>query len=126
MCVCGCVRLRFGFPSLPLSPHGRIASNNPVVRYNHFPHLQVVNVCKHVSFLLPSLSLSSQVYRPLSRGTLWLSSLNASDNPVVRYNYFSHPQDVDVCINGSRYLRRIVGSDAMRPFRYSTAPPSLL
>ncbi|CAI5994983.1 unnamed protein product [Closterium sp. NIES-64] len=66
-----------------------------------------------------------KVYLPASRGSLTLASLNASDNPIVRYNYFSAPQDVATCVRGAQILTKIVTSNAMAPFRYDTPPVAL-
>ncbi|CAI7800379.1 unnamed protein product [Closterium sp. NIES-54] len=66
-----------------------------------------------------------KVYLPASRGSLSLASLNASDNPIVRYNYFSAPQDVATCVRGAQLLTKIVTSNAMAPFRYDTPPVAL-
>ncbi|CAI5523285.1 unnamed protein product [Closterium sp. Naga37s-1] len=66
-----------------------------------------------------------KVYLPASRGSLSLASLNASDNPIVRYNYFSTPQDVATCVRGAQLLTKIVTSNAMAPFRYDTPPVAL-
>ncbi|CAI7899029.1 unnamed protein product, partial [Closterium sp. NIES-53] len=66
-----------------------------------------------------------KVYLPASRGSLSLASLNASDNPIVRYNYFSAPQDVATCVRGAELLTKIVTSNAMAPFRYDTPPVAL-
>ncbi|GJP86601.1 hypothetical protein CLOP_g16603 [Closterium sp. NIES-67] len=66
-----------------------------------------------------------KVYLPASRGSLSLASLNASDNPIVRYNYFSAPLDVATCVRGAQLLTKIVASNALAPFRYDTPPVPL-
>eukprot|EP00897_Mesotaenium_endlicherianum_P008013 jgi/Mesen1/723/ME000011S00061 len=62
----------------------------------------------------------SKVYRPLARGEMTLTSTNISDNPLMQYNYYNNPHDIEVCINGSRVLRKILKSRAFAPFRYNT------
>lgn len=44
---------------------------------------------------------------PLSKGELRLTSRDLNDNPSVRFNYFSHPQDIENCVKGLRTIQRV-------------------
>lgn len=67
-------------------------------------------------------SILSKVLLPKSRGEMKVISTNISENPQVTYNYYHDPADVDVCINGTRTLHKIVRSPAFDNFRYTNAP----
>eukprot|EP00253_Pinus_taeda_P008631 PITA_08631 len=67
---------------------------------------------------------------PISRGELRLRSRDPRDNPSVRYNYYSHPLDLQRCVHAVRvivelldtpYLRRFNG-DPSHGFNF-TGPP---
>jgi choline dehydrogenase len=65
----------------------------------------------------------SKVYDPLSHGTLYLNSKDASQSPSVTFNYYTHPRDVQTCIMGVAYLRKLLRAPAFRQFRYTTVTP---
>ncbi|KAF9617485.1 hypothetical protein IFM89_036644 [Coptis chinensis] len=45
---------------------------------------------------------------PLSTGELRLKNTNISDNPIVTFNYFTHPYDLKRCVDGIRLVEKIV------------------
>ncbi|KAJ7530656.1 hypothetical protein O6H91_14G012800 [Diphasiastrum complanatum] len=76
---------------------------------------------------IPSLAQSTfsqigivleKVVGPLSSGELLLRTTNISDNPSVRFNYFTQPQDLESCIQGMRVIERVINSAAMVNFTF--------
>jgi choline dehydrogenase-like flavoprotein len=57
-------------------------------------HINVVNIFEFVA-------------GPLSKGELRLRSRDFNEDPYVRFNYFSHPQDVENCVEGLRTIKRV-------------------
>eukprot|EP01018_Ginkgo_biloba_P040608 Gb_39867 [translate_table: standard] len=55
-------------------------------------------------------TIFEKVAYPLSRGELRLVSLNTQDNPIVRFNYYSHPQDLERGVQGARILAKFYES----------------
>ena len=54
--------------------------------------------------------------RSVSRGRVSLRSGDAADDPLIRFNYMSDPQDWDEFRTCIRLTREIFGQDAMAPF----------
>jgi choline dehydrogenase-like flavoprotein len=61
---------------------------------------------------------------PLSRGELRLRSRDPRDNPSVRYNYYSHPLDLERCVDGVRVIDKILKTQFMQRFTYAAANDS--
>ncbi|KAK1416887.1 hypothetical protein QVD17_26006 [Tagetes erecta] len=61
----------------------------------------------HGGFILEKIA------RPKSKGQLVLNNTNADDNPIVTFNYFSHPRDLRQCVKGIRIVKKLVRS---KPF----------
>ena len=58
-----------------------------------------------------------KVKGPLSRGYLRLdNSSNAEDNPIVKFNYYDHPKDLEMCVKGIRTIQKIIQSNPMKKF----------
>ncbi|KAL6491733.1 hypothetical protein OROGR_034098 [Orobanche gracilis] len=51
-----------------------------------------------------------KVATPLSKGQITLQNTNIADNPLITFNYFSHPSDVARCVDGIRIIEKIVRS----------------
>ncbi|KAF5180494.1 Hothead-like protein [Thalictrum thalictroides] len=49
-----------------------------------------------------------KVVGPLSTGEIRLLNTNVDENPSVTFNYFSHPYDLERCVNGIRLMEKIV------------------
>ncbi|PIA43025.1 hypothetical protein AQUCO_02000460v1 [Aquilegia coerulea] len=49
-----------------------------------------------------------KVVGPLSTGEIKLLNTNVDDNPSITFNYFSHPYDLNRCVNGIRLMEKIV------------------
>ncbi|KAJ6908954.1 LOW QUALITY PROTEIN: (R)-mandelonitrile lyase-like [Populus alba x Populus x berolinensis] len=70
-----------------------------------------------VFFRTPSISplyltvatLMEKIVGPLSTGSLRLASTDVRENPIVRFNYFSNPVDVERCVNGTRKIGDVLG-----------------
>lgn len=55
---------------------------------------------------------------PVSTGYLKLRNRNPDDNPMVTFNYFKEPEDLQRCINGMKIIEDVVKSKAFSNFRY--------
>eukprot|EP01018_Ginkgo_biloba_P035589 Gb_30675 [translate_table: standard] len=67
-------------------------------------------------------AIYEKVAYPLSRGELRLRSLDPRDNPAVRFNYYSHPQDIQRCIQGLRISGNLIfHSNSLQGFVYRNA-----
>ncbi|GLJ46008.1 hypothetical protein SUGI_0968970 [Cryptomeria japonica] len=56
---------------------------------------------------------------PLSRGNLSLISKDPRNNPSVRYNYYSKPQDLEKCVQGLRVIANMFETNSIRNFAYN-------
>lgn len=52
-----------------------------------------------------------KIASPLSKGDLSLVNTNVDDNPSVTFNYFSHPYDLQRCVDGIRMATKVVQSE---------------
>lgn len=58
---------------------------------------------------------------PLSRGELRLRTKDPRDNPSVRFNYYSHPEDVQRAVDGVRVIAKILKTPSLQNFTYPAA-----
>ncbi|XP_076899941.1 (R)-mandelonitrile lyase-like [Bidens hawaiensis] len=63
-------------------------------------------------------SIMEKIIGPHSFGTLRLASTDVRTNPIVRFNYFSNPLDLERCVNGSRKIGDLLRSRAMDDFKF--------
>ncbi|XP_052116070.1 (R)-mandelonitrile lyase-like [Arachis duranensis] len=63
-------------------------------------------------------TLIAKISGPLSSGFLRLGSTDVRFNPVVRFNYFNNPVDVERCVNGSRKIGAVLKSRALNDFKF--------
>ncbi|KAL3511537.1 hypothetical protein ACH5RR_024254 [Cinchona calisaya] len=63
-------------------------------------------------------TLMEKIVGPLSAGSLRLASTDVRVNPIVRFNYFSNPADVQRCINGTRKIADVLKSRSMDDFKF--------
>uniref|UniRef100_A0A7N0RGL6 Protein kinase domain-containing protein n=1 Tax=Kalanchoe fedtschenkoi TaxID=63787 RepID=A0A7N0RGL6_KALFE len=63
-------------------------------------------------------TLMEKVIGPLSSGSLRLSSTDVRFNPIVRFNYFANPMDLQHCVNGLRKIGDILRSRSMDEFKF--------
>ncbi|CAI0442236.1 unnamed protein product [Linum tenue] len=62
-------------------------------------------------------TLMEKIVGPQSVGYLRLASTDVRMNPLVRFNYFSSPIDMERCVNGTRKLGDVLRTRAMADFR---------
>ncbi|KAG6390768.1 hypothetical protein SASPL_148513 [Salvia splendens] len=62
-------------------------------------------------------TLMEKIVGPLSTGSLRLASTDVRTNPVVRFNYFSNPTDLELCINGTRKIGNVLNTRSMDEFK---------
>ena len=85
-----------------------------------------VSPSRAVFFRTPSISplyltvatLMEKIAGPLSTGSLRLASTDVRVNPIVRFNYFSNPVDVERCVNGTRKIGDVLRSRSMEDFMF--------
>ncbi|KAJ0076310.1 hypothetical protein Patl1_34867 [Pistacia atlantica] len=63
-------------------------------------------------------TLMEKIIGPASSGTLRLASTDVRVNPIVRFNYFSNPVDIERCINGTRKIGDVLRSRSMDIFQF--------
>ncbi|KAL7180608.1 hypothetical protein ACSBR1_043738 [Camellia fascicularis] len=63
-------------------------------------------------------TIMEKITGPLSTGSLRLASTDVRLNPIVRFNYFSNPGDVERCVNGMRRIGDVLRSRSMDEFKF--------
>ncbi|KAK2969976.1 hypothetical protein RJ640_008316 [Escallonia rubra] len=63
-------------------------------------------------------TLMEKIIGPQSVGSLRLASTDVRVNPIVRFNYFSNPGDLERCVNGTRKIGDVLRSRSMEDFRF--------
>ncbi|CAJ2650601.1 unnamed protein product [Trifolium pratense] len=63
---------------------------------------------------------------PISKGHLELRNTDPNENPLVTFNYFQDPRDLEKCIQGIRIIEKIIDSKAFSPFKYNNMSASSL
>ncbi|KAH0983662.1 hypothetical protein GBA52_010839 [Prunus armeniaca] len=63
-------------------------------------------------------TLMEKTVGPASAGSLRLASTDVKVNPIVRFNYFSNPVDVQRCVNGTRMIGDILRTRSMEDFKF--------
>ncbi|AJD41896.1 choline dehydrogenase protein [Rhizobium gallicum bv. gallicum R602sp] len=62
------------------------------------------------------VTLNSAYLHPRSRGTVRLASADPADAPLIDPNYWSHPHDRKMSIEGLKIAREIMQQAALKPF----------
>ncbi|KAG0609489.1 hypothetical protein M758_8G188500 [Ceratodon purpureus] len=72
-------------------------------------------------------TILQKIWGPQSWGLLRLASLDAGDNPRVRFNYFQEEVDLDTCEQGIRLAMDTVEAPALSSLQYTndSVPPLL-
>ncbi|XP_051116930.1 (R)-mandelonitrile lyase-like [Andrographis paniculata] len=70
------------------------------------------------SAYLTVATLMEKIVGPVSAGSLRLASTDVRVNPIVRFNYFSNPDDLKLCMNGTRKIGEVLKSRAMEDFKF--------
>ena len=60
---------------------------------------------------------------PKSRGRVTLHSRQAGDAPKIWYNYLDHPEDMSTMIKAVKFGRKILQTDAFKPYRKKELAP---
>ncbi|XP_019455535.1 PREDICTED: (R)-mandelonitrile lyase-like [Lupinus angustifolius] len=63
-------------------------------------------------------TLIAKISGPLSSGFLRLASTDVKLNPIVRFNYFNNPVDLERCVNGTRKIGDVLRSRALNDFKF--------
>ncbi|EOY25718.1 hypothetical protein QUC31_011741 [Theobroma cacao] len=63
-------------------------------------------------------TIMEKIVGPLSSGSLRLASTDVRLNPIVRFNYFTNPIDVERCVNGTRRIGDLLRSRSMDYFKF--------
>ncbi|XP_030499262.2 (R)-mandelonitrile lyase-like [Cannabis sativa] len=63
-------------------------------------------------------TLMSKINGPLSIGTFSLASTDVRVNPIVRFNYFHNPLDLEKCVNGTKAIGDVLRSSSMDEFKF--------
>ncbi|KNA12319.1 hypothetical protein SOVF_126720 [Spinacia oleracea] len=66
-------------------------------------------------------TIMEKISGPVSSGSLRLASTDVRLNPSIRFNYFSDPKDLDLCIVGMRKIGDILRSRSMEDFKFTWA-----
>ncbi|GAB4850477.1 hypothetical protein Ancab_029783 [Ancistrocladus abbreviatus] len=64
-------------------------------------------------------TIMEKIAEPLSSGSLLLASTDVRVNPVVRFNYFTDPSDLQKCVIGMRKIGDVLRSQSMADFRFT-------
>ena len=67
-----------------------------------------------------------KVIGPISTGHLELRNTDPNENPLVTFNYFQDPRDLERCIQGMSTIEKIIDSKAFSPFKYTNMSVSML
>ncbi|WOH01391.1 hypothetical protein DCAR_0520773 [Daucus carota subsp. sativus] len=67
-----------------------------------------------------------KIMGPVSSGHLELLTLDAKDNPLVTFNYFKEPEDLEKCVKGMEMVIKVAKSRAMARYRYPLVPAQAL
>nr|PNR54927.1 hypothetical protein PHYPA_005820 [Physcomitrium patens] len=67
-----------------------------------------------------SAFILTKLYDPISYGSLRLNSTDINRNPYVKFNYYSHPRDIEYCISGVKRFYKLLRAPAFQPFRFTT------
>ncbi|CAI9093913.1 OLC1v1029516C1 [Oldenlandia corymbosa var. corymbosa] len=67
-----------------------------------------------------------KVMGPVSKGNLTLRNKNPNDNPIVHFNYFQEPEDLERCVSGMKIIEDIIESKSFINFRYNDMPVPVL
>ena len=63
-------------------------------------------------------TLMEKIIGPLSIGSLHLASTDVRVNPLVRFNYFADPVDLERCVSGMRKVGDVLRSRPMEEFKF--------
>ncbi|TKY55357.1 HOTHEAD protein [Spatholobus suberectus] len=67
-----------------------------------------------------------KIMGPISTGHLELRTRDPNDNPLVTFNYFQDPRDLERCVKGLSTVEKVIESKAFFPFKYQNMPLPVL
>ncbi|XP_054808551.1 protein HOTHEAD-like isoform X2 [Prosopis cineraria] len=67
-----------------------------------------------------------KIMGPISTGHLELRNRNPKENPMVTFNYFQDPRDLERCVQGISTIEKVIESKAFAAFRYQNMPVEML
>ncbi|KAI3952330.1 hypothetical protein MKX01_005197 [Papaver californicum] len=92
--------------------------------------VQVVGITEFGNYIEAASGANSTVFNggiifekvigPLSTGHLELKTKNPNANPLVTFNYFKEPQDLQRCVNGVKIIEKVIASKAFSKFRFDS------
>ncbi|GLT61787.1 hypothetical protein SLA2020_344690 [Shorea laevis] len=91
------------------------ASN--VIPFSSPPHSAFLRAPSSRLYLTVA-TLMEKIPGPVSAGSLRLASTDVRVNPIVRFNYFSNPVDLERCVNGTRKIGDVLRSRSMGYFKF--------
>ncbi|CAN8279546.1 unnamed protein product [Cochlearia groenlandica] len=65
-----------------------------------------------------------KVAKPVSRGYLELRNTNPNDNPLVKFNYYQEPEDLNKCVEALGVIIKVINSKAYSEYKYPKATTS--
>ncbi len=65
---------------------------------------------------IPAVTVLPSIVHPQARGTITLRSADVDDQPVIRHQLVSHPDDISMMITAARAVREIMDAPAMKGF----------
>ncbi|GLJ22454.1 hypothetical protein SUGI_0422630 [Cryptomeria japonica] len=63
-------------------------------------------------------SIFEKLAFPLSRGEIKLQNIDPRDNPLVQYNYYSHPLDLNRCVEGVNVIDKLTKTTSIQHFAF--------
>lgn len=94
-------------------------------RQNLEPSLQP-KLKDYLTTTLKNGMIIEKISAPKSSGHLMLASLDANANPIVTFNYFHHPEDLQKCVKGMEVVIKVLKSRAMAKIKYPLMPVQAL
>ena len=119
---------RTGPLTMPPSTLGAFTKSDPSQASANIEwHVQPLSLPKFGEPLHPFNAITPSVcnLRPSSRGWVRATSPNALDNPKIRCNYLSTPDDLSVAVNSLKITRQIMASRALERYRPKEVLPGL-
>ncbi|KAJ6636425.1 Glucose dehydrogenase [FAD, quinone] [Pseudolycoriella hygida] len=105
------------FASYAESSDGGVFSRRGAgMSFEYYAHVYEPIIFKDAYLVIPLLM------RPLSRGKIILNSANPHEHPVIFANYFQHPKDLDVLIEGSKFAYHFSQTKIMRALNATLIP----
>ncbi|CAA7060429.1 unnamed protein product [Microthlaspi erraticum] len=86
------------------------------------PNQSISNILKSLDLRLNVTTragvIIQKVAGPTSRGHLELRNKNPDDNPLVTFNYYQEPEDLDNCVKGLSAIIKVIDSKGYSKYKY--------